>query len=162
MDKNALSLNLESATEKDVINLHGWFTNILEIRQWGGPSMDFPISVMQFIAETKLDQLNSYKLVDHKNNMLAFGQCYQRLERCHLARLVVSPDARGKGLGKYLVEQLMLYAPKSITTKGFSLFVLANNTVARTLYEKLGFRCIDYPEPMDSTMAECEYLIKDN
>ncbi|MBU2878659.1 GNAT family N-acetyltransferase [Aliiglaciecola sp. SL4] len=161
MDKNTLPLILVEASEQDIASLCGWFVSFDEIRDWGGPNISFPISSRSLIVETKLAQGRSYKLIDTKNNMLAFGQCYERLGRCHLARLVVNPQNRGCGVGKQLVKQLLTQAPEYLVTKGFSLFVWPHNKVAKKLYQSLGFRRVNYPESITPEMAKCDYLIKD-
>jgi ribosomal protein S18 acetylase RimI-like enzyme len=57
----------------------------------------------------------------------------------HLAQIVVDPRARGRGLGRALVES----AIGAVAARGFermTLLVAASNTRASTLYDRLGFR----------------------
>lgn len=66
----------------------------------------------------------------------------------HLEVLVVSPDARGKGLGEALSQAAEVEAAKRGATS-ITLHVFNKNTRARSLYEKRGydeelFRCIKY------------------
>ncbi|MDO6692186.1 GNAT family N-acetyltransferase [Aliiglaciecola sp. 3_MG-2023] len=161
MDKNTLPLSLVAATERDVANLCDWFKSLDEVRDWGGPNMSFPISSHSLVKETKLEHGLSYKLIDDKNNLLAFGQCYERMGRCHLARLIVNPEMRGSGIGRQLVIYMMTLGAELVATSGFSLFVWPHNKVAKKLYESMGFKTAIYPEPLAPELAKCDYLIKD-
>ena len=65
---------------------------------------------------------------------------YYTRSRCgHIADLVVAPDARGRGVG----EALMASAEKWARAEGYSMLTLnvfAENTPARALYDRAGFR----------------------
>jgi len=66
---------------------------------------------------------------------------------CELAKLAVSPEARGEGIGRRLVEACLAYAHE----KGIRRVVLFSNsqlTSAIRLYEGLGFQ--HRPLPADS------------
>jgi ribosomal protein S18 acetylase RimI-like enzyme len=57
----------------------------------------------------------------------------------HVAQVAVAPDARGRGLGRRLVETAMTAAARA-GFRGISLFVSADNAPAAALYESLQFR----------------------
>jgi len=68
-----------------------------------------------------------------------FGQLVMRPGgRLHLARIIVSPQHRGKGLGRRLVGHLLKRAFSRQPAK-ISLNVARDNPVAIRLYESLGF-----------------------
>lgn len=161
MDKNSLSINFTKATAEDAQQLHTWFDNLHDIQYWGGPGMDYPLSLSSFVEKTKIDELNSFKLVDNNHNLLAFGQSYLRAGRVHFGRLAVSPDHRGKGLGRRLITELMQHAPQHVDGNGFSLFVMADNHIARNLYESVGFSLMTYPEPLSIGLANYLYMVAD-
>ena len=50
--------------------------------------------------------------------------------------VIVLPELRGKGLGKLMTEQAMLYAKE----KGFEYTILTATNDAKYMYQKLGFR----------------------
>lgn len=56
-----------------------------------------------------------------------------------LENIVVAPEARRKGLGKRLLEALMVYA-RETNSESLFLEVRESNAAARALYEKAGFR----------------------
>ncbi len=64
--------------------------------------------------------------------------------------LLVSEDARGKGIGGLLIEALMEKA-KAIGYKRLSLWTTENQEAARTLYKKVGFSLVS--QTPNSTFA---------
>ncbi|MGJ8526142.1 Acetyltransferase [Halomonadaceae bacterium LMG 33818] len=58
-------------------------------------------------------------------------------QRCEVAKMIVHPDARGKGLGRRLMEEAIAYGKRS----GKTLMTLDTRTgdVAEHLYSTLGF-----------------------
>lgn len=57
-----------------------------------------------------------------------------------LFRMYVSPKYRGKGISKLLIEHLLERVKQLQGIEQITLFVIAENTVARSLYEKFGFK----------------------
>lgn len=56
-------------------------------------------------------------------------------ESVDIEQIQISPNYQGKGIGRFLISQLMTQEP----TKAFELTVLKTNP-AKSLYESLGFR----------------------
>ncbi|MFT5135074.1 MAG: ribosomal protein S18 acetylase RimI-like enzyme [Arenicella sp.] len=92
------------------------------------------------------------------DELLAFGQFYQRLDKCHLARLLVAPKQRGKGLAKVLINLLSELGRQSFVLAGDSLFVLPENLAAVQVYTSIGFEVVNYPgqHPLDDHL----YMIR--
>jgi putative acetyltransferase len=63
---------------------------------------------------------------------------------CELVKLYLSPTARGKGLGKLLMEKSMLAAKEMGYTKIY-LETMPELNIAVPMYEKLGFTSLDEP-----------------
>ena len=85
-----------------------------------------------------------------------FGQLVQRPgSRLHLARIIVSPQHRGEGLGRQLVEHLLRRAFSRKPAK-ISLNVARDNPVAIRLYESLGF--VKTVLPADETQVSYYYM----
>jgi len=151
-------MKLEPANSEHLQALMTWLPDLRQCRQWGGPAFRFPFTAQTFIEDCRWPDLPSCVLVNEQGEPLAFGQYYKRLDRCHLGRLIVSPEHRGTGLGRTLVIELSRKGCRELNTSECSLFVLKDNAPARALYRKLGFEFADYPERHE-WLEGCDYMI---
>ncbi|RBP53307.1 acetyltransferase (GNAT) family protein [Arenicella xantha] len=135
-----------------------WFTSDQQITSWGGPGFRFPLSIHSFKEDLKLSELDSFALTDQSNRLLGFGQCYERLSRCHLGRLVINPAHRGRGLIAQLMTQLITFGREKFDTNEVSLFVLNDNHSALSAYQNFGFSIEQYPEVLP--LENCSYMLK--
>ena len=79
-----------------------------------------------------------------------------------LENIVVTPEARGKGIGKQLMQQLLARAQQS-NSHTVLLEVRESNASAISLYEKLGFqqtgrRKSYYNNPLEDAILYCKDL----
>lgn len=151
-------MQLAKASECHIAELATWFTDKTALTDWAGPNFRYPFTPHTFFADLRLAKLPSYALLNSESTMVAFGQYYLRLGRCHLGRLVVNPDYRGRGIVKTLIDQLCEKGAAQLATKEISLFVLAHNFNAITAYTNCGFRAEKYPEPLP--LKNCIYMVK--
>ena len=83
----------------------------------------------------------AFGLYDPNGDLVGFGRCVtDRATFAYLSDVFVLPEARGKGLGLWLVEGIMGHPDMT----GLRHMILATNDAHR-LYEKVGFH--DLPEP---------------
>ena len=153
-------MRLVRTTEEQLFELMKWFSSEGDLKKWSGPGFRYPYTLASFVEDIKSDSIQSFSLVDEHQYLFAFGQYYRRLERCHLGRLVVNPQARGKGIIATLIKQLSEKGMKELQVSGCSLFVLADNHPAVRAYQKYGFTLADYPKPL--MLDNCLYMIKQN
>lgn len=153
-------MQLIKANSGHIRQIMTWFDSKENLLKWSGPNFRYPFTFETFEQDLQLDNLQSYALVSLDNELMAFGQFYLRLERCHLGRLVVSPNFRGQGAAGLLMASLCEIGHRELGTTESSLFVLADNSSAVTAYEKFGFTEQDYPEPMP--IKNCLYMTKQN
>lgn len=135
-----------------------WFHDAHDCRFWAGPQFRFPFSEATFREDSRIDHLASWSLPAADGSLGAFGQFYLRLGRCHLARLVVAPAQRGRGIGGTLIRELCIRGCQELGTDSCSLFVLAGNSSALQLYRRLGFEAVTCPEP-SSTLDGSIYMV---
>lgn len=135
-----------------------WFRTESELSVWS-PNFRYPFDFDSFKEDMKLIELNSFSLVSEQEELMAFGQYYRRLNRCHLGRLAVSPNHRGKGIVSVLMEQLSEHGMQKLEVTGSSLFVLQYNLSAIRAYEKSGFKVEPYPE--QNPLPDCLYMIRE-
>ena len=91
-------------------------------------------------------EVSSWSLVDEPGDMVGFGQFYQRYGRMHLARLAVSPERRGQGVGRALVDAIMRVAAEDLGLDDYGLYVYTDNDAAIRCYRAAGFRQARLPE----------------
>jgi ribosomal protein S18 acetylase RimI-like enzyme len=130
-----------------VAHLMGWFADESACRSWGGPGFRFPFTETTFREDTRLGTLRTWSLVDAEDELLAFGQYYFRVGRCHLAHLAVKPAFRGHRVGERLVLELCRVGSDELRVDSYSLFVMSDNTPALRLYDRIGFAPVAYPDP---------------
>ncbi len=150
---------LTPADSDDIDTLMTWFSDAADVDVWGGPKFRYPYTVETFRTDCHWPEMASYCLRDADGTMCAFGQFYDRNGYMNLARLVVAPDYRGRGLGKELVTLLMDAAADSLALDEFSLFVYRDNEPALRLYQSLAFEIREYPP--DQILADrCFFLTR--
>ena len=151
-------MQLISPLEAHIIDMMSWFSNEVELKQWSGPNFRYPFNLSTFTEDLKISPTNSFSLVSEEDELLGFGQYYQRLGKCHLGRLVVNPKCRGKGLITDLIKGISLQGTKALSVTACSLFVLAHNKSAIKAYQKAGFILADYPDEIPT--ENCLYMVK--
>jgi len=151
-------MNFIPAKKQHLKQIMTWFRDAEEVYQWGGPGFRFPYTIESFYTDCKLDEIDSFVLMDEANSVLAFGQFYARLDCCHLGRIAVAPSCRGKGYGQKLVNNLLDCGSQQLKTNLASLFVLVNNQSALRLYQMMGFSICKYPEKLP--IEACIYMRK--
>ena len=151
-------MRLTQPSDANFIELMSWFPTEEELGIWSGPGFRYPFDLSSFKKDLKLDTLKSFSLVSEEGDLLAFGQYYLRLERCHLGRLVVNPNIRGQGVSSHLIQKLSTLGKSDLKTDSCSLFVLGHNKSAIQAYTKLGFSMADYPDEIP--LENCFYMVK--
>ena len=141
-----------------LIEMMSWFADQEQLDQWAGPNFRYPFDLESFTEDLRLQALDSLCLIDNKSRLVAFGQVYERVGRCHLGRLVVSPRFRGQGAVAVLMNELIRVGTAKFATSECSLFVLEDNKGAIRAYEKAGFKTTEYPEPMP--LENTRYMVK--
>lgn len=133
-------MKLRKAQDSDISTLLRWFPDEASVRIWGGPDFRFPTSNEMFREDCRWGDIPSYCLDDEGGTLIGFGQAYRRLDRAHLARIVVGPNARSRGAGSALVEAISNAALQDLQCRENSLYVLPDNLAARKCYDKAGYR----------------------
>ena len=151
-------LTLTPATRDDARTVMSWFTDAESVMLWGSPFTRFPLREETFFTDSDWDNVESRVARDGAGNLVAFGQFYPKLGRCHLARLVVNPAFRRRGIGIRFIEALMAHAGAALGTDEFSLYVITSNQAAWRCYKKLGFHMAPYPHN-DPHLDNCVFML---
>lgn len=134
-----------------------WFPDADALRVWGGPEFRHPFTPETFRKDSKIDEIDSWSIVDADGGLAAFGQCYVRVGRCHFGRVGVSPRRRGGGVGTRLFREMARWGLDEFGPRELSLFVRRDNEAAHRLYLRLGFRETPYPDP--NFLTDSRYMI---
>ena len=131
---------LRRATMADAAIVLSWTPDLMALRRWAGPSLNWPNSVEAFWSDLDTAESATFALVAPGLGIVGFGQVKLRLPGIgHLARIIVDPRHRGHGFGRALCVALMHEAPRLHAISGYSLYVYRDNTPAIALYRSLGF-----------------------
>jgi ribosomal protein S18 acetylase RimI-like enzyme len=142
----------------EIETLKSWFPDKESSYFWGGPGLRFPFSHISFLEDILWEKMPSYSMHDEAGELVGFGQYYEKIGRCHLARLVISPKIRGKGHGQWFISQLINVGTKHLNCRESSLFVVRYNQKALRCYEMLGFKKQDYP-PGHKYYVDIDYMV---
>ncbi|MBN2204275.1 MAG: GNAT family N-acetyltransferase [Thermoleophilia bacterium] len=131
--------HVREATPADLAAAAAWVTTAAECERWAGPDVTFPVKPEAIVRQIEFDAGRNVALEDD-DGLVAFGQALPRGGgRVHVARVIVRPDARGRGVGRALVEALIARARESSASL-VTLSVYSDNAAAIGLYTGLGFR----------------------
>lgn len=91
------------------------------------------------------------------DTVIGFAVLWCVLDQAELGNVAVSREWRGRGVGERLVEEMVHRAARRNATEIF-LEVRPSNTVARRLYERLGFGMVGrrrnyYQEPVEDALV---------
>lgn len=150
---------LEESTAIDVEELMSWFPQDADVLVWGGPAFRYPFTRKTFFEDVHWGRMLSFSLRDPARTFSAFGQVYERIGRINLARLIVHPGMRGRGVGKRLLEMLMTASRGLFACEEYSLFVYRENVTALECYKSMGFVIRDYPDGVPYADI-CYYLTR--
>lgn len=118
----------------------GWLDSPEATLRWAGPSVPFPLTADAFAAALALPARPGWALLDADGTCLGFGQFWQTAAgSTHLGRIIVSPQARGRGLGRVLMTALCAEAVRRTAAVQLTLKVYRSNQAAVALYRDLGF-----------------------
>lgn len=151
-------MTMVRTSKAHITQLASWFNTPDECASWSGSTVRYPFTQSSLFDDLNNQNWASFVLLNENSELIGFGQFYSRIGRCHLARLVVSPQHRGQGVAAKLIDNLLEIGLTQLAVNEASLFVLADNHRALKVYQKNGFECTDYPEPLN--INNCLYLVK--
>jgi ribosomal-protein-alanine N-acetyltransferase len=99
---------------------------------------DTPWTLRDFKQEMGENPVARYLVAEEAGRILGFAGAHIILEEGHITNVAVLPGARGKGLGRKLLQALMQYAA-NLGARYLTLEVRESNAVAISLYASFGF-----------------------
>lgn len=102
-------------------------------------SFSVPWSRDAFEAEICDNALAHYLVIIANNEIVGYGGCWIVIDEAHITNVAISPNFRGVGLGKILLDAMIAMA-KGKGALSLTLEVRVSNTPAKKLYESCGFQ----------------------
>ncbi len=134
---------LIAPVQADYLTIGAWLPDAASCQRWAGPRLAFPFVASHLPELLAVAGETSYCLAAGDSGPLGFGQFWLTTPgTAHLARIIVSPQARGQGLGRLLCQSLMAQARQTLGVHDFTLRVYRDNGGARALYDSLGFTLV--------------------
>lgn len=96
------------------------------------PRRPFPLSLLPLSGER-------WAAPEGTAAVIGYGGLWLMMDEAHVTSIAVHPALRGRGLGELLMLSLCEMA-MDLNARWVTLEVRVSNSVARALYEKLGFR----------------------
>ncbi len=137
------SLSLRAPGAEDFAVIAGWVRDAPACQRWAGPGLRYPFDCHALPRLIEAGNDNSFVLAAGSGEALGFGQFFVQVPGAvHLARIIVAPAHRGRGLGRRLVTLLMAVAAEASGATRITLRVYRDNSEALGLYLRLGFRTV--------------------
>lgn len=133
-------MNLVPFNDEDVTELVQWFDTKEEVLSWTGTDYGWPLNAQFILQRQKLEEVDSY-ILEHNSEKIGFIELFKVSdEQMRLCRVVLAKKARGKGVGKKLIQLALEKIADTTKAESVSLAVFKANTSALMCYLSLGFR----------------------
>lgn len=103
------------------------------------PKAVFPLDEIQLLKAIEARKCSTVIEWDHAVAGFANFYKWDRGGECAIGNVIIDPGFRGKGLGKRLVQKMILLAKEEFSAKAVLISCFNNNTSALNLYAKMGF-----------------------
>jgi ribosomal protein S18 acetylase RimI-like enzyme len=134
-----MSLTHRHVTEKDIQLICGFPQSEDELF-FLFPKAIFPLNPSQL--QGVIARRSDSTVVEFDGEVVAFANFY-RWEaggRCSIGNVIVSPAVRGRGVGRYLVERMIVLAFSKYRAAEVTVSCFNQNVAGLLLYPKLGFQ----------------------
>ena len=116
-----------------------------------------PWSEAQMRAELERSAPDAVLVLDSRAGILAYGAFRIVLDELHVMNLAVRPEARRRGLGRFLLRVALACGGRDGASRAL-LEVRAGNAAARALYRECGFVAIGqrkqyYSDPTEDALV---------
>ena len=104
-------------------------------KQWMGLKISYPLDL------NKIQKLENIFSIFHEEEFLGIIQIIKNEgKNVHLGRFILNPQRVGQGLGKNALGVFVQQIFEDKNIDSITLTVFNSNTIAKKLYEKLGFK----------------------
>jgi RimJ/RimL family protein N-acetyltransferase len=141
-----MNITLRPARPADAEEMTRWFTDLVNLAEWGGPEVRFPLTNDQlaaWIAEGANERPRvCYSATDEHDRPIGHVEFLRDPPKrwARLGRFGIAPSLRGKGFGRALFDHSVKFAFTDLDVEQLDLAVVPENTRARGMYLRSGFR----------------------
>ena len=137
---------LRKFRESDARVVAGWPTSLDEVRRWAGSGPGWPVDVSVFGRWHADPDVRPYVMRDGEEPV-GYGEVWidEPEREVELARIIVSPDHRGYGMGRHLVRLILEQASLAGLPDAF-VRVGPENGTAIACYRSAGFSPVSASE----------------
>ncbi|MFN1215827.1 GNAT family N-acetyltransferase [Chryseobacterium kwangjuense] len=155
-------IELQPFTTKDSEELISRIGDKRMLLQFAGPAYRFPLTKEQLDQDLDNENRFMFKVVDpSEDKTIGHAQIFLKEKTFLLGRILIwDENNRGKGYGKKIVQELMLYGFSHFDRETAELNVYDWNTGAIECYKKVGFE-MD-PEVMSEVSIDNELWLSLN
>lgn len=114
------------------------FEHLKQMAEIEREAFDQPWTVNMFIPEVE-DENANYVVGVRGDEVICYGGFHKILDEAHITNIAVKKGERGRGIGKFLMSELLSRA-KILGVKSVTLEVRSDNIPALNMYESFGFR----------------------
>ena len=113
------------------------------------PKASYPLTIEQL--KNAIDQRTDSTVVLLDDKVVGFANFYicEPGKKCAIGNVVVAPETRGQGVGKYLIATMVQIAFTKHKAKEVQISCFNQNVAGLLLYQKLGFRPVAIEERFD-------------
>ncbi len=140
-------IRLRPHKKSDSKTICKWLNSEEVFYKWSAGRYQYPLTAEQLDSRFEEFQLdpNAWFMtaLDETGNVCGhfiFRKADYENNSIHMGFIVVSPDCRGKGIGKQMLSAAIKYAAEILGMKRITLGVFANNPAAVKCYESIGFK----------------------
>lgn len=98
-----------------------------------------PWSKEAFFNELHQNQFATYIVLEEEGKIIGYCGAWLVVDEAHITNIAILPEFRGRGLGEALLKK-MIDKCREDHIERMTLEVRVSNTVAQSLYKKLGFQ----------------------
>ena len=139
-------IRLRPWKKEELETLIGWFSDEESFSKWSAGKFSYPLTEEQLFEYYERFEKDKngwiFAALDEKGSLVGHimmrNADYEK-QSIHFGFIVVSPAARGKGVGHAMLSQALQYAGQILGMKRATLGVFENNPAARSCYESVGF-----------------------
>jgi len=133
-----MTLKHRPVAEKDIEIICGFPQSVDEL-YFLFPKADFPLSSSQL--REAIAQRSDSTVVEQDGKPIAFANFYrwENCGVCAIGNVIVAPEARRRGVGRYLIEQMIEIARNKHQASEIHISCFNENLAGLLLYPQLGF-----------------------